>query len=214
MSKWFSARFKGRCGALAAFALLGLGGLGGLGGCDKLLAPLEEEQAETSGSNGVRTRPDTAIPDIASAEPGKDRRLWRASNEATRLSTGYLTASLEGRSGPLTLAFAEGITLTLERDVRVGAGEKAGRDGETFASLMSVDTAADIYLYRVTRENVLKTAKQGGLCKKNKAVHLAVSEFVGRDGEWVFKVAAFRGKAPPGAGGDPEFCAAYQYALL
>lgn len=204
MSKWFSAASK--AAALIAFSILA--------GCGRVGDGNDGADAGSS-STGVLTRPDTSVADIATAEPGKDRRQWTAMNDATRSVAGNLTASVENRGGPLMLAFANGITIAAERDVRVAASERAAPGAETFANMLDADPEAGVFLYRVTNEDLSKSAGQGGLCKDAPTTHVAVTEYVGEDGEWKFKVAAFKNTSPPGPGAtsDPGFCAAYQYAL-
>jgi hypothetical protein len=202
MSKWFSAASRSAC-----FALLLIAACHPRGGDD------ESGDNARPGVGGVITHPDTSVDEVASAEPGKDRHQWDAADNATRAKTGNLTASVEGRGGPLMLAFANGITVQGERDIRVAASEAVGPGPANFAALMGANPDAGVFLYRVTGEDIANVAQSGGLCGGEKTSYVAVSEYVGPDGEWVFHVAAFRGNVMPGptATSAPIVCAAYHY---
>jgi hypothetical protein len=185
------------------------------------LAACNQQDGENDGdgagasAGGVITRPNTDIDDVASAEPGTDRKQWDAADANTRAVTGNLTASVEGRGGPLMLAFATGVTVRAERDVRMQASDSIGVGPTNFSSVLNADPDAAVFLYRVTGEDVASVARQGGLCGDAKPTFLGISEYVGGDGEWVFKVAAFKGDAAPGPGAtvDPVLCATYNYAM-
>jgi hypothetical protein len=42
---------------------------------------------------------------------------------------------------------------------------------------------------------------------------VAVSEFVGKEGNWALRVAAFKGGPSPGTDDDPQICDIYQYSV-
>ncbi len=154
---------------------------------------------------------------VATAEPGATRNRWEAQTELSRTVTGNLTASLEsGRGGPLVLAFANGITMRLERVADQLGADRTGAGGVTFSSTLGADPNAAVFIYRVADETIAQSAPRGGLCQGARTVHVALSEFVNRQGDWVFTLAAYRGAAQPGAvsGGDPQFCAAYGYGVI
>jgi hypothetical protein len=168
------------------------------------------------GPDGPRTRPDTRVEEVASAEPGKARAQWRAATPRARDVTGNLTASLpDGRGGPLMLAFANGITVRLEQMALVTGGDRIMKGGQTFQSVMDVDPSAGVYVYRAANEKVDATAPMGGLCGAQRLTFVAVSEFVSASGEWAFKVAPFRGASPPAPDAtiDPQPCAALAFRL-
>jgi hypothetical protein len=73
-----------------------------------------------------------------------------------------------------------------------------------------------VFVYRVAEETLARSAVSGGLCQDARTTFVALSEFVNRQGDWVFTLAAYRGSAPPGApgGADPQFCAAYGYGMI
>ena len=153
---------------------------------------------------------------VATAEPGAVRNRWNAQTELARTITGTLTASLEaGRGGPLVLAFANGITLKLERVADQVGADRTGSGGITFSSTLGADPNAGVFIYRVANETIASIAPRGGLCQGAKTSYVAVSEFVNRQGDWVFTLAAYRGTAQPGpaAASDPLFCAAYGYGV-
>lgn len=176
-------------------------------------APAEERRAD-------RLSPVTApegVAVVASAEPGAARNRWSAQTEVSRTVTGNLTTSLEaGRGGPLVLAFANGVTVRLERVADQLGADRTGVAGVTFSSVLGVDPNAAVYIYRVAEETVARSAPRGGLCQGSRTMHVALSEFVNRAGDWVFTLAAYRGQAQPGpqAGDDPQFCAAYGYGVI
>lgn len=153
---------------------------------------------------------------VATAEPGATRNRWNAQTELSRTITGTLTASLEaGRGGPLVLAFANGITLKLDRVADQVGADRTGSGGVTFSSTLGADPNAGVFIYRVADETIAQIAPNGGLCQRAKTTYVAVSEFVNRQGDWVFTIAAYRGAAQPGpaAASDPLFCAAYGYGV-
>ncbi|HVY03839.1 MAG TPA: hypothetical protein VG983_09305 [Caulobacterales bacterium] len=204
MSKWSSA-----ASSLVCLGLLALAACGPRGG-DK-----EEQDGVRPGLGAVITRADTSVDEVASAEPGKDRHQWLAADNATRNKTGNLTASVEGRGGPLMLAFANGITEQAERDIKLPASESVAGGPKTFSAILSAEPEATVYLYRVTGEDIASVAKTGGLCGMDRTTFLAVAEYVGGDGEWVFHVAAFKGAGMPGPNGQsaPILCGAYHFAM-
>jgi hypothetical protein len=203
MSKWSSVRCSLVCLAFAVLAA-----------CNQQTRRDDDGAGAGANNSGVITQPDTSVDDVASAEPGKDRHQWTASDGTTRALTGNLTASVDGRGGPLTLAFATGITEEGERDVRVAASEPVGVGPANFASVLKANPDAGVFLYRVTNEDIASVAKSGGLCGAERTTFLAAAEYVSMKGEWVFRVAAFKGPNPPGPGAaaEPVLCGAYFYA--
>lgn len=186
-----------------------------LGGCDfvdRVRDRLDRSNAPAAG--GARSdAPDIA--EVPTAEPGASRSQWRAATERTRTVTGNLTASLpEGRSGPLVLAFGNGLTYQLQQLGIQNGNDATGAPGQTFAEALSSDPRAGIYIYRVLNETVYSVAPEGGMCgKTSRVTFVAIAEYVTSAGDWSFKVAAFRGPEPPGAGGDPGFCATFGFGL-
>jgi predicted small lipoprotein YifL len=154
---------------------------------------------------------------VATAEPGATRNRWEAQTELSRAVTGNLTASLQsGRGGPLVLAFANGVTLTLERVADQVGADRTGSGAVTFSGAIGADPNAAVYIYRVTDERIAQSAPRGGLCESARTTFVALSEFVNRQGNWVFTLAAYRGTTQPGpaAASDPLPCAAYGYGVL
>ena len=202
MSKWSSVRFSLLSIALAVLAA-----------CNQHGGQGDDADAARAGNSGVITRPDTSVDAVASAEPGKDRHQWEASDVNTRGKTGNLTASVEGRGGPLMLAFATGITEEGVRDVRLTASDSIGNGGASFASILRSNPDASVFLYRVDNEDLAPVVRDGGLCGPERTTYLAVSEYVSSKGEWVFRIAAFKGQVRPGPGaqGAPALCGAYYY---
>lgn len=163
----------------------------------------------------VVTAPESVAP-VATAEPGAIRNRWIAQTEQARSVTGTLTATLEaGRGGPLILAFANGITQRLERVADQVGADRTGSGGATFSSVLGADPNAGVYVYRAAAERITPSAPRGGLCLGSPTSYVAVSEFVNKQGNWVFTIAAYRGVVQPGpqATSDPLFCAAYGYGV-
>jgi hypothetical protein len=208
MSKSFNAAFS----ALVLASVLG--SALALGGCDEFFGKKPSTPAAPNAPSPLVTSPDTDVAETASAEPGRDRRQWRATSANARTLTGNLTTSTEGRGGPLLLAYATGITITAERDAAMKASSPMFPGAESFAEQMNVDRQADVYLYRVTDEQLSPSAaKAGGLCGADRTAHVAVSEFVGKEGNWALRVASFKGGASPGMDTDPQICGIYQYSV-
>jgi hypothetical protein len=175
--------------------------------------PSVEQQQDRSAP--VTTPEGVAV--VATAEPGAARNRWKAQTELTRTVAGNLTASLEGgRGGALILAFANGITMRLERIADQVGADRTGSGNVTFSSTLGADPNAAVFVYRVADETIARSAASGGLCQGARTSHVALSEFVNRQGDWVFTLAAYRGNAAPGpqSGADPQFCAAYGYGVI
>jgi len=184
-------------------------------GCSPPGNPTEPESVARPDRSAPVTAPES-VSTIATAEPGAVRHRWVAQTAQARDVTGTLTASLEaGRGGPLILAFANGITLRLERVADQVGADRTGSGNVTFSSILGADPGAGVYVYRVADETIARSAPRGGLCLNARASFVAVSEFVNRQGDWVFTIAAYRGAVPPGpqANADPLYCGAYGYAV-
>lgn len=205
MSKRFSGRFR---------QLLGVGVIvAAFGGCDaESLRQNAESENSVQGQEASLQQARNAVP-----EPGMIRNFWRPVDAETSRVTGKLTASLErGRSGPLALAFVNGITMRLERLSKGNAGVLAsGSAQRSFATMLSVGDDTLVFVYRVLTEDVERVAPLGGLCGKGKTTHVAVVEAPSEDGVLTFKVAAFTGESEPGASqsADSTLCAVYNYVL-
>lgn len=174
------------------------------------------ESSQRASRSQPVTAPETAVDTVATGEPGLARNRWKAASDLSRTVTGNLTASLEsGRGGPLVLAFANGLTLRMERIAEHVGADRTGSGGATFAATLSADPNAGVFVYRVADERIYPTATQGGVCQRDAARYVALSEFVNRNGDWVFVFAAYRGQQPPGpqAQRDPQLCGAYGYAV-
>lgn len=208
MSASTSKSFNAACSALVLMGLLALSG------CDEFFGNRAATPAAPNAPSPLVTSPDTDVEETASAEPGRDRRQWRATSASARSLTGNVTTSTQGRAGPLLLAYANGITITAERDATMKASAPMFPGAASFAETMNVDRQADVYLYRVTDEQLSPSAaRSGGLCGTDRTAHVAVSEFVGAEGDWALRIASFRGGHAPGADADPQICSNYQYSV-
>lgn len=189
----------------------------GAAGCDQVVDALGRvlgSRASAGHSSGGWNEP--RIQEVATGEPGKDRLQWRAADDRSRTALGALTASQpDGRSGPLVLAFANGVTVQLETLALLTGADKTFPNGDSFASVLSGDPKAGVYIYKIADENVDQVAVQGGLCGAKRPSHVAISEYVGANGEWMFRLAAFEGPGAPGpeSPADPGVCAVYAYTL-
>lgn len=198
-------------GAIASAAALAL-----LAGCGEEQGPLGPTQSDSRFGSAPVTTPDTRVDEIATGEPGASRRLWRPANPPAVNILGNLTASVVGgRSGPLVLAFASGVTAQLDRLADLRGQDSAGGNLGTLARLLGADPRAGVYVYLVTDERRSSSASAGGLCGAERPTHAAVSEFVDESGQWVMRIAAFRGGVQPGpaAAGEPVLCAVYNYVV-
>lgn len=185
-------------------------------GCDRVGGGDAPQTAQRASRSAPVTVPETAVDTVATAEPGLSRNRWETTSDLARTVTGNLTTSLEsGRGGPLIMAFANGLTLRLERIAEHVGADRTGSGGTTFAATLGADPNAGIYVYRVAEERVYPTAPQGGVCQRDPARYIALSEFVNRGGDWTFVFAAYRGEQAPGpqAERDPQLCGAYGYAV-
>jgi hypothetical protein len=161
------------------------------------------------------TMPDLRVDEIPTGEPGSDRRQWRPSGEPAVSLLGNLTASVVGgRSGDLVLAFANGVTARLERLADLRGQDRAGPQLGDFARVLSTDPRAGVFVYLVVQENRANIAS-GGLCRTDRPTFAALSEFVDASGQWVLRIAAFKGDAQPGpvATTEPSLCAVFNYVV-
>jgi len=199
--------------SLAAAGLMGaFAALSGCGSEDGALGPIAGDSR--IGSAPVTT-PDTRVDEIATGEPGADRRQWRAAGEPALSLLGNLTASVVGgRSGDLVLAFANGVTARLERLADLRGQDRAGPQLGDFARLLGTDPRAGVFVYLLVQENRANIAT-GGLCRTDQPTFAAVSEFVDGSGQWVLRIAAFKGEAQPGpvASAEPSLCGVYHYVV-
>jgi hypothetical protein len=202
--------------ALISIAALG-GALSTLGGCDAISDLRARYLPGDAGGDAADANGDFDVEAVATGEPGEDRRQWWAENQSTRDITGNLTVSLDGgRGGPLVLAFANGLTLKVERVAEKRGADRTGQDNQTFAAALGGDPNAGVYVYQIKQEEIDDSAPNGGLCRQSRTTHVAISEFVNRSGEWAFRVAAFRGAGAPGdssADAPSVFCSAFAYRL-
>ena len=186
-------------------------------GCDQVVDVVGRVLDDRTGpSHAGPGWKETRIEEVATGEPGKDRLQWRSADERSRVALGNLTASQpDGRSGPLVLAFANGVTVRLETVALATGSDRTFPGGDTFAQAVGGDPKAGVYIYKIADENVDQVATQGGLCGAKRPSHVAISEYVASNGEWMFRVAAFEGPAAPGADSpaDPGVCAVYAYRL-
>lgn len=196
------------CAALAVVLMVG--------GCERGGGGESSSATQRQSRSAPVTAPETEVDVVATAEPGLARNRWKATSDLSRTVTGNLTTSLEsGRGGPLILAFANGQTLRLERIAEHVGADRTGSGGATFAATLGADPNAGVYVYRVSEERIYNTATQGGVCQRDSAKFIALSEFVGRSGDWTFVFAAYRADFPPGpqAERDPQLCGAYAFAV-
>ncbi len=209
MSKSFNAAFS----ALVLASVLG--SVLALGGCDEFFG--KKSSSSPSAPNApspLVTSPNTDVEETASAEPGRDRRQWRASSANARSLTGNVTTSTEGRGGPLLLAYATGITITADREALMKASSPMFAGAGNFADKMKVDRQADVYVYRVSDEQLSPSAaKAGGLCGADRTQHVVVSEFVGKEGNWALRIAAVKGQISPGTESEPQMLDSDQYSV-
>lgn len=200
----------------AAFSALVLASVLALGGCDEFFGKKSASSPTAPNApSPLVTSPDTDVAETASAEPGRDRRQWRADSAKAKSLTGNVTTSTEGRGGPLLLAYATGITITANREATMKASSSMFPGAPSFAEKMNVDRQADVYVYRVSDEGLSPSAANagGGLCGSDRTAHVVVSEFVGKEGNWALRVAAFKGQPSPGTEADPQLCDVYQYSV-
>jgi hypothetical protein len=189
----------------------------GAAGCDQVADTVRRVLgSKASAGNPGSGWNEPRVQEVATGEPGKDRLQWRAADDRTRKVLGVLTASQpDGRSGPLVLAFANGVTVQLEATALLTGADKTYPGGDAFATVLSGDPKAGVYIYQIADENVDQVAVQGGLCGAKRPSHVAISEYVGANGDWMFRLAAFEGPGSPGpdSPADPGACAVYAYTL-
>lgn len=185
-------------------------------GCERAGIGEAPSSSQRASRSAPVTTPETAVDTVATGEPGLARNRWAARSDLARTVTGNLTTSLEsGRGGPLVMAFANGLTLRMERIAEHIGADRTGSGGATFAATLGADPNAGVFVYKVSDERIYPTAVQGGVCQRDRVKFVALSEFVNREGDWVFVFAAYRGEQPPSpqANRDPQLCGAYGFAV-
>ncbi len=202
MSMWCSARFRvWRSAGFAALAAL-------VAGCDQI--PFLRQGAP-GGAEVVRSaesRPGQAARAITS--PGRMRTLWTVADDATGQVVGRLRINLSdpvpGEGQPISLAFANGVTLRLSPVTIHAPEEPSGAGGASFAGLLSADPPTDVFVYRV-RDELVGSSARGGLCGGLPTNHVAIVEYSESDGARVLRIIAFHGETAPGSlTGDAGFC--------
>jgi hypothetical protein len=197
-------------------ALLGVACAVVLAGCGAEDGPLGTTQSEVRMGSTPVTSPDTRIDEIPTGEPGVDRKQWRAATEPGLSLLGNLTASvIDGRNGPLVLAFASGVTARLERVADLRGQDRAGGQLGDFGALLGVDSRAGVFVYQVMEEQRAASASGGGLCRTDRPTFAAIAEFVDDSGQWVLRIATFRGETRPGPQSTdaPNLCSVYNYVV-
>ncbi|NWG53992.1 MAG: hypothetical protein HXY28_09755 [Hydrogenophilaceae bacterium] len=204
MSKWSSARSR-LCAALLIATL-------GLAACS------DRSKAGASASDrrsATVTEVDLDVEPVSQEEPGLVRSRWETANAGAREVTGNLTVSLEeGRGGPLALAFANGVTLRAEELAVHEAGARVGAAADTtFRTVLGVPAEVRARVYRVIDERTSASAAAGGLCgREARTTAIAAAEFVDEGGDWALRIAAFKGRRPPGErGAEPEICGVFAF---
>lgn len=214
MSKLFSALSKpagGRVQSRWQSGLLALALV--LGGCQAQQA--EQQTGPVIGGGKTITAVDTKVDTIPTSEPGYVQRSWRADNRLANELTGNLSGAhlQNGRGTPLTLAFANGMTLRLEQVGFQYGREASASQGRSFADVMGAHPEAFVYVYRVISENLAPIAQGRGLCAPRPTTFVAVSEFVDSNNRWTLRVASFGGQSSPNPQGpDPGLCGVFHYA--
>lgn len=204
MSKWSSVRSK--VGVALLIAVLGL-------------TACSDRSSARGGQPDRRsatvTEVDLDVEPVPQEEPGLVRSRWETANAGARDVTGNLTVSLEeGRGGPLALAFASGVTVRAEELAVHEASARVGAAGDsTFRAVLGVPVEVRARVYRVIDERTAASAPAGGLCGRDaRTTSIAAAEFVDEEGDWVLRIAAFKGRRPPGErGAEPEMCGLFAF---
>jgi len=202
MSKWFSARSRFR--AIVVIVAVA---------CSACADRTDNGDEDKRRSASV-TEADLQVDDVPQEEPGVSRTRWETANPAAREVAGNLTVSLEeGRGGPLALAFANGVTVRAEELAVHASAVRVGADDATFRAVLGLPEEVRARVYRVIDERTSPSAAAGGLCgREARTTNIAVSEFVDQDGDWALRIAAFKGRRPPGErGAEPEMCAVFAF---
>ncbi|MBI1186381.1 MAG: hypothetical protein GC206_03490 [Alphaproteobacteria bacterium] len=203
MSKWSSARSR-VCAALLIAALAAAACTDRSGA----------RNGETDRRSATVTEVDLDVEPVPQEEPGWARSRWETANAGARDVTGNLTVSLEeGRGGPLALAFASGVTVRAEELAVHEANTRVGAADATFRAVLGVPPEVRARVYRVIDERTAASAPAGGLCGRDaRTTAIAAAEFVDEEGDWALRIAAFKGRRPPGErGGDPEICGLFAF---
>jgi hypothetical protein len=203
MSMWCSARFKVLRGAAGALALAALAT-----GCERIPFLSNAGEAGAEVARTAENRPGANARVVTT--PGRMRSAWTVADDATAQIVGRLRINLRapvpGVGQPISLAFANGVTLRLLPVTIYAPEDPSGAGGASFAGLLSADPPTDVFVYRVDDELVGASAR-GGLCGGVPTRHVALAEYSEADGARVLRIIAFHGEPAPGSlTGDPGFC--------
>jgi hypothetical protein len=204
MSMWCSARsdpWRITAAVVAVCAAL-------TAGCDRI--PFLNQGGETrpEQARSVDQRPGDAARVVT--PPGRMRSLWTVADDATAQVVGRLRLnvhdSVPGEGQPISLAFANGVTVRLNLVTIFAPQDPSGAGGASFAGLLSADPATDVFVYRV-QDELIGSSARGGLCGTIPTRHVAIAEYSEADGARVLRIIAFHGEPAPGSlTGDPGFC--------
>lgn len=172
-----------------------------LAACDRAAEPAAPPAAPAAETPTTASPPPTPVSAILAPEGQFDA----ISNTAMSV-----TGDLTGAAGGLT--FAQGQDYGLSG---VAAGKAVDAYADTkasFASLINVPDAAEIRVFKVTREKKGE-ARNGGLCGADSTTHVVTYQGVDGAGAPALFVIAFKGAAPPSAASpEADLCGTYMYA--
>src|SRR5262249_55089476 len=104
----------------------------------------DEDTQRPRGSTVVE--PETRVDVVPQEEPAVARTQWRAASDTARRVSGNLRVSLEGvRGGPVTFAFATGVTVRAQPYNMVPADSRSGVGGQSFAAVVGGDPRVNAY---------------------------------------------------------------------
>jgi hypothetical protein len=177
-------------------------------GCDRIPFLNRGGEAGADVANSSETRPGSGARVVT--PPGRMRTLWSVADDATAQVVGRLrinlSAPIPGEGQPISLAFANGVTVRLTPVTIYAPEDPSGAGGASFAGLLSADPPTDVFVYRV-RDELVGSSARGGLCGGIPARHVAIAEYSEADGARVMQIIAFHGEPAPGSlTGDPGFC--------
>ncbi len=180
----------------AIFTAIAFAGLA-QAGCDRATAPTP---APVVAAESAPASP--ALPPPVTVPTGK----FDAISTTAMGVTGDLTGTSDG------FVFSQGQTYGL-----VGTGQAKGADpfgatGDTLASMLGVPEAADLKVFRVTREDPAK-ARNGGFCGADSTTFILTSDGVDSGGAPALFLMAFKGANPPSAtSAETDLCGTFMYA--
>lgn len=174
-------------------------------GCDRRQEETAQSSAEQPPAAPGGAAPQAAAPAPVAAILAPEGQFEAVTNTAMSV-TGDLTAAAGA------LSFAQGQSYGLSGVAVAKGADPYASTKASFASLINVPDAAELRVFKVSREEKGQ-ARNGGLCGADAATYVVTHQGVDGGGSPALFVVAFKGAAAPSASTpEADLCGTYMYA--